>query len=183
MKMANYAGCISIAGIAIFLSIVVFLHLVQPGYDPVNQLMSELALGEHGNFMLFAFFGLSLALFSILLGLSKFGSGNELKAPLLLAASCFAGAGIFPLGSSTEIHIVLVMLAFVASGLAMFLLPSSGFSKITKWGRLLSWFLLIAMALSVIAAQLFIPIGIAQRLAAASLISWVLAVSWRLIKA
>jgi hypothetical protein len=53
-------------GVAIFVIIVVALHLLQPEYEPTRQLMSELALGQYGWAMFVAFLGLAIALYASL---------------------------------------------------------------------------------------------------------------------
>jgi len=58
-------GLAALAGSALFVVTVIGLHLVQPGYDPASQLMSELALGSYGWMMLAAFGGLAAAVLGI----------------------------------------------------------------------------------------------------------------------
>jgi hypothetical protein len=38
----------ALGGVGLFLTTVIALHGLQPGYDPKSQLMSELARGPHG---------------------------------------------------------------------------------------------------------------------------------------
>lgn len=102
---------------------------------------------------------------------------------IVFAAFCFVGAGVFPLGATTDVHIPLVAFAFIASGLAMYLLPTNVPVFSTRFYRLTSWGLLAALALSVVLGQSVVPMGIGQRLAAGSLLAWITTFGWRLVRA
>ena len=65
----NTTGCIVIGGAIGFIFIVIYLHVIQADYDPVHQLMSELALGRHGSLMFWAFLSFSLSVFTAQMGL------------------------------------------------------------------------------------------------------------------
>jgi hypothetical protein len=182
MQKAKVLGALSIIGAGVFVAIVSYLQSVQTGYDPVQQLMSELAIGAKGEVMLFAFLALAISPLSLAVGLSFRGAHLALKVVLAFAALCFAGAGIFPLGATTEIHVALVALAFIASGVAMYLLPTCVTVFQTRFCRLVSWALLATLALSATLGQSVIPIGIGQRLAAIALLTWLTFFSWRLVR-
>lgn len=93
MNACRAGGLAALAGVATFVVVVVALHLVQPGYDPAQQLMSELALGPHGSAMILAFTGVGVALLGVQLAvgtrdvpLSRIGRtrGHARAACLLL---------------------------------------------------------------------------------------------------
>ena len=175
-------GAVSITSSITFLALVVWLHLVEPGYDPVNQLMSELALGAHGKVMLFAFFALATALAAL-----GWNFSIARAHPLLifcdgLAAACFAGAGVLRLDNATEAHIALIAVAFVACGLAMYLLPSNIPLFSEAQDRWASWGLGSLVVLSVALGHSLIPMGIAQRFAAMALLIWLIVINWRLMR-
>jgi hypothetical protein len=182
MGKPQVSGAISIMAVATFFAIVGYLHVAQNGYDPVHQLMSELALGEHGELMLFAFLAVASALLALAIGLSFRSAQLALKGVLGFASLCFVGAGVFPLGATTEVHVALVALAFIACGLAMYLLPSCVAGFQSKLCRFTSWGLLAALALSVVLGQSIFPMGIGQRLAAFALLAWVTVFSLRLVR-
>lgn len=46
--MQRTGGLAALIGVTAFLAIVLPLHFLQPGYEPANRLMSELALGRYG---------------------------------------------------------------------------------------------------------------------------------------
>ena len=64
------SGISAIAGSIPFIAIVSTLHQVQPDYDPMHQLMSELALGHYGWAMLFAFLALGISSIALSIGLT-----------------------------------------------------------------------------------------------------------------
>jgi hypothetical protein len=174
----RWAGTATLAGVVLFLATVITLHAVQPGYDPQSQLMSELALGAYGGFMLLAFAGLSLSALGVLLGLP---SGAPLLKGLLGAASAsFLAAGVFPLGDTSEIHIAAMATAFVLSVLAMYLFPATAGLAAGAGPRLVSWPLAAGVALSVVLGHSVLPMGIGQRLAALCLVAWFSVVAWRM---
>jgi hypothetical protein len=74
-RSALYIGGVAaVAGVGIFLAVVLTLHHVQTQYDPFNQLMSELALGVHGWAMFFAFAGIAFALAGLQFSIAKLGA-------------------------------------------------------------------------------------------------------------
>ena len=175
-------SAITASGVGVFLLVVIALHLAQPGYDPLNQLMSELALGRHGQFMLVAFLALAIALAAAALNLLFHGRHLVLAALLGLASASFAGAGWVTLGSSAAVHVGFVAAAFVLCGLSMYLLPAmvAAFSALRY--RFASWGAGAAMTVSVTLGDSTLAPGLAQRLAAAALLGWLVMVAWGLAR-
>lgn len=165
-----------------FLVTVVSLHLLQPAYDPVHQLMSELALGPYGWAMILAFAGLALAIFGAQAALGVFGGSQYLRVLLSAAALFFLAAGVFPLGAHSEIHIAAIATAFVLSVLAMYLFPSGAGRAANAAPRALSWCLAAGVAVSVALGHSVLPMGIGQRFAALCLATWLAILGWRLAK-
>jgi hypothetical membrane protein len=172
----------ALAGVAIFLVTVIALHLLQPGYDPKQQLMSELALGRHGVAMIAAFGGLALAVFGIQSAIGMLGAAPGFRILLIVAALFFLAAGVFPLGDASEIHIGAIATAFVLSVLAMYLYPSGAGRGAVAAPRAVSWSLAAGVAASVALGHSVLPMGIGQRMAAACLLLWLAIVGWRLGK-
>jgi hypothetical membrane protein len=160
--------------------IVVCLHWLQRDYDPAHQLMSELALGEHGWAMFFAFGGLAIAVFGVQLAIGAFGASRSLRILLAIAALFFLAAGVFPLGAASEIHIAAIAMAFVLSVLAMYLYPAAAGGAAAAAPRVLSWSLAAAVAASVALGHTILPMGVGQRLAAISLLAWLAVLGYRL---
>lgn len=167
MKMSNF---ITLLGVVGFVGIVIYLHFVQVNYSPIHQLMSELALGQQGSLMLFAFLSLALSIASTVSILARCKAPLTILLLLSLASISMAGAGIFKLGAATSLHVGLVGLAFVLLGLAMYLVPLyvSSFQKIKS----ISWGLGIGMVMAIGLGNNFLPIGIGQRMATGCILLW-----------
>ena len=175
-------GAAALAGVATFLVVVGYLHVVQPHYDPAYQLMSELALGRHGGMMFFAFAAFAVALVDVQFSIARRGAHWVLRALLALSAVFFLAAGLFPLGETAMEHIVAIACAFVAAVLAMYLFPSLAGRAAVLAGRSISWSLAAGVAISVALGQTLVPMGVAQRLAAGCLLMWILIVGYRLCR-
>lgn len=125
-----------IAGGTAFLTTVLMLQYCQTGYDATSQLMSELALGAGGDWMFIAFAAIAAASFAISVALWYIGSEAPLWLMLAAASLAFLGAGIFPLGETTTLHVTLVATAFVLVVLSMYLasrLVPVGVRFPTRW--------------------------------------------------
>jgi len=175
-----WGAAAAMVGVATFAATVMVLHLLQPDYEATYQLMSELALGRHGWAMAVAFAGLALAVFGIQVAIAAFEASRGLRFLLMVAAAFFLAAGLFPLGDTSEIHIAAIAAAFVLSVLAMYLFPSNAGRASAAAPRAVSWSLAAGIAVSVALGHSVLPIGIAQRLAAACLLAWLAILGWRL---
>jgi hypothetical protein len=165
-----------------FVMVVFILHLLQPGYDPRYQLMSELALGQHGWAMFLAFLGLASAVFGVQVAVANSGGSRGYRFLLDAAALFFLAAGIFPLGAASLIHVSAIATAFVLSVLAMYLFPTKAGRASAVAPRAVSWLLAVGVASSIALNQFSMPMGISQRLAAACMLAWLGIVGWKLIK-
>ncbi|MBK9615936.1 MAG: DUF998 domain-containing protein [Uliginosibacterium sp.] len=175
--LRDYFSGLALCGMAGFVLIVAALHAVQPGYDARHQLMSELALGPYGGFLLAAFTSLALATACLAAALYHARAHRSMVALLGAAALCFQGAGLFQLHTATRLHVGLIAAAFVLCGLAMAGLPRALAAKRLRHPRVFSWGLGGAMAAF---AALDLPIGLAQRLSAATLLIWMVIVAVQL---
>jgi hypothetical protein len=178
----NKIGWIVISGAIGFISIVIWLHIVQQDYDPVHQLMSELALGRYGSFMLLAFFSFALSVFTVQIGLYQCKSPIFIRLFLAIAAISLLGAGVFRLGSATELHIALVAVAFVLIVLVMYLLPRNVSAFNSHSHTLISWTLGACTAICVALGQHLLPLGIGQRGAALCILMWLVWMGYTLIR-
>lgn len=131
-RPTRWGGVTSLVGVAAFIVTVIALHVLQPEYDLVNHLMSELALGPHGWAMFAAFAGLAIAVFGIQLAAGLAGAPRGFRMLLVVASFFFLAAGIFPLGSTSEIHIAAIASAFMLSVLAMYLFPGSAAVRLAQ---------------------------------------------------
>jgi len=168
----NFRCTLTIASIILFLVIILTLQIVQSDYNPAHQFMSELALGKHGDFMFFAFFSLSLAVFISQLSLSQHQQTTPIRLLLVIASFSLLGAGIFRLDTFTTPHITLVAIAFILIVLSMYLLPRISTSFKNKHSSIVCWGLAISTAFSVALGYSILPVGISQRLSASFILIW-----------
>ena len=177
---ADFGAVAAVLGVGMFLAVVLALHAIQTDYDPVNQLMSELALGPRGWAMFFAFAGIAVALAGIQFSIAKLGATHALRGLLILAAVFFLAAGVFPLGEASMIHISAIAAAFVTAVLAMYLFPSLAGRAAVLAPKSLSWSFAAGVAISAALGHSLLPIGIGQRMAASFLLLWMLVLGMRL---
>ena len=175
-------GSITIGGAIGFISIVAYLHVVQQGYDPVRQLMSELVFGRHGNLMLFAFFSFAVSVFTAQIGLHRCKAPIIIRLFLITASLSLLGAGVFDLGSAAVLHIVLVAIAFVFIVFVTYLLPRYVSAFKTPDHKLISWSLGACTAIFIALGQNLIPMGIGQRGAALCILMWLGWMGYRFIR-
>ncbi len=123
MKSFNFKSVIIFIGVLGFIFIVTALHIAQTDYNPIHQLMSELALGKYGSFMILAFFSFSIAVFLAQQTLAIHSNNKFIRVLLLISSCSLAGAGIFGLGDYTNIHVALMAIAFTLIVLSMYLMP------------------------------------------------------------
>ena len=178
----RWGAVASLVGVGMFVVTVLALHLLQPNYEPSQQLMSELALGQYGWTMIVAFTGLAIAVFGVQAQIAAFGASRGFRFLLVIAALFFLMAGIFPLGDTSEIHIGAIATAFVLSVLGMYLFPSSAGRASAAAPRAISWSLAVGVAASVALGHSVLPMGIGQRLAVSSLLLWLVIVGYKLAR-
>ena len=177
-----WAAVVTMIGVAMFIIVVVMLQSIQSEYEPRHQLMSELALGQHGWAMFVAFLGLATAVFGVQAAIGTFGGSYGYRVLLGVAAFLFLTAGIFPLGETSFIHISAIATGFVLSVLGMYLFLASASRASVSAPRAISWPLAAGVAVSVALGDSVIPMGLAQRLATACLLLWLGIVGWRLFR-
>jgi hypothetical protein len=170
----------ALIGVALFLGVVGALHFMQADYRAADQLMSELVLGRYGNAMWVAFAGLAMAAFGVQLGIGALGAARGLRILLFIAAIFFLEAGVFTLANAPQVHIAAIACAFVISGIAMYLFPAMAGRAAAFAPRAVSWTAAAGLAASVALGHGMLPMGIAQRCAAAFLILWLTILAWRL---
>lgn len=166
-------------GVLIYIGVVCVLTGAQPDYDPIQQFMSELALGRRGGFMVVAFVGLATAVAATAAHLRAQAAPKLLTHTLALAAASLIGAGAITLGDSVRVHVALVALAFVLCGLAMYLLPRLMRTHGRPLDHLMSWGACLLMCATTALGGSLIPVGVAQRVSAGALMFWLLWVVWR----
>ncbi len=169
-------------GVAAFLVVVLLLHLAQPGYDPLSQFISELALGRFGGLLVVAFFGLSASTAATAANLRLHNSPLLLPLLLAFAAACFLAAGIITLATSIQTHVLLMAAAFVSCGLSMYLVPRTVSAFSGPLGYVVSWGSGLVMCGATGLGGNVILSAVAQRMSALALLFWLSFVAWRLAR-
>src|SRR5438105_11667136 len=100
--------------IVTFVSIVVLLQVIQPGYDGRRQFLSELVLGPRGALMTVAFIELGAAIALLAMSRVRPSDSNQCRVLLGVAGVCIVLAGLFPIGRDPELHEPLIFMAFFA---------------------------------------------------------------------
>lgn len=172
MKQKYTNSLITVTGVAGFIAIVIYLHFAQAGYDPVHQFMSELALGRHGSYMFWAFMSFALSVAGAINIVASYKAHAAIKLLMGIASVSLAGAGVFTLGDATTLHVALIALAFFVLVLSMYLIPRLIPAFQTPLTKVACWGIGAGTALFVGLGQGPLPIGVAQRLAAACLLLW-----------
>ena len=171
-KVSKHIGRMAAGFPLIFMGVVVYLHVAQPNYDPVNQFISELALGASGWLMLVAFLALGASMAALGVGFLLTGASPAIVALLSIAAGGFVGAGFVRLDVNANVHIGLVALSFVTVALSMYLVPRCAEAFHGTKQIIVSWTLAAALGVSVALGAGLIPVGVGQRLSALFLILW-----------
>jgi hypothetical protein len=170
----NLNRILIIISIILFISIVAILQIIQIDYNPIYQFMSELALGEYGLLMFYAFLAFAIALFVLQKSLSIYKNSQPIRILLVISSIALTGAGLFKLGIYTNLHILFIFITFFSIALSMYLMPRliEPFQKF--FPAAVSWGLLFCLAVFIVLGQFAIPIGISQRLATGCILLWLL---------
>ncbi len=84
---------ISLISISYFIAIIVVLHFLRTDLNPISRPTSEYAVGQYGFLMTPAFFGMSVASFSLVIGLNK-GMSLQSKSRFGLILLGIWGVGV-----------------------------------------------------------------------------------------
>ncbi|MBC7827883.1 MAG: DUF998 domain-containing protein [Chitinophagaceae bacterium] len=108
---SHTAATVSFASAALFLILLVVLHLIKPEFDPSWRFISEYAIGSYGWMMVLAFFSLALSYISLFIAIRSQVTGTIAgRIGLILMLISAAGliiAGIFttdPITAKADEH-------------------------------------------------------------------------------
>jgi hypothetical protein len=206
--ISQRAAYVSFAAAAIFLVLLVILHIVKPEFDPSWRFVSEYAIGRHGWIMVLAFLFLALScLASVIAIRSQIEStgGKIGLALLLVVAASLVAAGVFvadPITASSNeltthgnLHGLAATVGIPGFPIAAVLLSRSLLRKqvwssarrLLLWTARLTWISVLVMFVS-----MFIMLGQTQgkfgpevligwpnRLVVLSYCAWLMVVAWR----
>lgn len=181
-------------GIGLFVALVVLLPFLKgDGYDPVDQAMSELALGRYGGLMTLAFFSLGTGVLALGVAVRRFfGATRAVPGLLIVAGVLGVLSGVFKTNGASaatiesQIHEIVGITLFVLVVVAMFL-SVRVFRREPAWTRFarysLGWAVAATCTFFLVPALEEAAFGMAQRLFAATWLSWMLVLAWRLRRA
>jgi len=188
---------LGLVGVVSLLSSLVALHLMISGFDWINDYASDLANQPYGGLFVAGTIVHGLGNLSLSLGLRAALRPGRLRtwAVLLfgLAAAGLVLSALFPTDSAGQvsmagrIHRTVVSLAFAFELAALFVF-SDAFRQNRRWrsrrplSLALSSISAVAVTLFVIAVQVDIAPGLAERLALSAYMSWELWVIYQLIQ-
>lgn len=163
-KIIPLLSSIALAGICLFIILVLVLHFLPTGYDPVSRPTSEYAVGSYGFLMTAAFLCMSIACFALLAGLYN-GMAKLPKVGLVLFGIWAVGvliAMIFPISpegmpatTSGKIHQTNGPIVFLSLTIGVILI-SANFRRNENWRSIYR----PALAMSIIMLLIFISIPI-----------------------
>ncbi len=178
-----WPGCLAIAGALGFLAVVVALHLLQPEYDAQYEPISALTLGPGGGAMLPAFIFLALSLCGAQQGLRDKGASAVPRVLLLAAAAAMLAAGVFPLGTTSFLHVAVVNVGSNLLVVAMYLLPARAGRLRSRGVQVECWLLAAGAVASVVSMRCDVPLGVAQRAGVGCVLLWLCLLGRRLVQA
>jgi len=149
---------IALIGICLFVILIIVLHFLPTGYDPLRRPTSEYAVGKYGFFMTIAFLGMSVGSFALVVGLYK-GMSRRPKLGLILLGIWAVGvlvAMIFPIDpegtpSTTigTIHVTNGPITFLSLTIGA-ILVSIGFRRDVNWSSLYRNALMLSLIMLII---------------------------------
>lgn len=190
----NGLAIAAIAGVALFAVLVALIPVIKDGYSPVEDAISNAAVGSYGYLQTIAFFALGLGSLTLAQGLWRALEGRSARIGSALIGLWGLGivlAGVFPADLTPEpettsgtIHIVVSLLGFVAVIVGMLVL-SAVFRKRPTWHSL--WPTSSVVGVAALIAFLVTGAtqdsdwwGVAQRVFVALVLLWLLLAATRL---
>jgi hypothetical protein len=179
------------AGFALFAAIVLLLPVIKNDYSPVQDAISEGALGPYGYLQVAAFFGLGIGSISLAVLLLRAVRSPQVGALVGLSGVCMLVAGTFPADRMDSasmtvhgtIHLLAAALAFIAVISAMLLSARQLRNNRTlrPLARPSLGLGLAALALFMMAGADIGPFGLIQRANVTVVLVWLAAVvlQWR----
>jgi hypothetical protein len=206
LNQSQFAAHVSIAATAVFLVLLVVLHLLKPEFDPSWRMISEYEIGPFGWLMQVAFFSWALGSASLFVAVKphiRTTSGNVGLALLLVAAVGMIIGGIFiPDSITTSRNALSTASKWHSVGGALAILPMPIIATLVSWSLVrhnqawisgrrlilsltaLTWlslggFLLVAVVQHNGRAGPHAVLGWLNRAFAVAFSMWLMAVAWK----
>ncbi len=206
MALSQNAARLAFAGAAIWVILIVVLHILEPEFDPSWRMLSEYELGSYGWMMQLAFFSMGIACLATLVAVWPYMQntiGRIGLVSLAVAGIIGSGAGIFitdpiiaPANAATlsgAMHTVCGFVFILGFPIAATLIGhglarSQAWAPMRRWlpyATALVWLGFLAFIASLI---VFVPgkggfgpdvlIGLPNRLMAVTYAAWLLIIAW-----
>jgi len=98
MQVARQAAIVSMAGVCVFLTLVLLLHAIKPELEPSWRFISEYAIGRYGWLMVLAFIAWGVSFFALFVTLREevqSRAGRIGRTVLLAVSVALLAAGLF----------------------------------------------------------------------------------------
>jgi hypothetical protein len=196
MKTSKPLAIIIFIGIAWSVMVMVSMHFLNAGYDPIKQTTSEYVNGHYGYLMPTVFLSVSIASLALITGLYITMPSPGLSKAGLALMGIFAVQAIVamffpvnlqgtPVTTSGRVHHILGLVGFFCLAIGVILISQSfkkdkNFRPLYKPASIMSW-IILAMFFSVF-VNLYTKsgfAGISQRILLAALMAWFILIAFR----
>ncbi len=198
MKTSKFLAAGILICITYVTAIIVALHFLNPGYDPMRQTTSEYVNGHYGYLMPTAFFSMSLASLTLVMALYMAMPSHARSQTGLLLMMIFGVQAIVamffpvnlqgaPITPSGRVHHILGLVGFLCLTIGVILISRS-FKKdrnlysLYRPATVMSWIIMVmffSVFLNLYAKSGFA--GISQRILLVTLVTWFTLIAMRLI--
>ncbi len=196
-KQLKTIAMIAIASIVYFVVVIFALHFLRPDLDPIRQPTSQYAVGPYGFLMTSAFFSMSIASFTLVLGFYQ-GIMQTARSQMGLVLLGLWGVGViiamlFPIDPEGSPQTMTGMIHLIDGPLAFLCVTASTISLSRRFNQDENWRLLYkpALLLSLVLLTAFILTfisfatqlgftGLMQRIHLATLVTWMVLTAVRL---
>ena len=193
---STFFATAAIACFTYFAFALLLMHVLKPDFSPVNHMISDYAVGQHGWVMRTAFLALSSGNLMLLLGLARSGP-SSVTARLGIFLLGVASIGLVvsaiyttdldgaPSTRAGDIHLV-SFLVNVGSDILASVLLSISFGSDARWrahqrtAATLAALVVLAFVLQFLTLHRGMPYGLTNRLFVVVAIAWLLTTSIRL---
>lgn len=197
------AARLAFAGAAIWVILIVVLHILEPEFDPSWRMLSEYELGSYGWMMQLAFFSMGLSCLSTLVALWPYmqtAIGRFGLVSLAVVGIIGSGAGVFitdpiiaPATVSGDFHTVCGLVFIFCFPITVTLIGLSlardpARASIQRWLTLITAVVWAGFLAFIISLIIFVPgkggfgpdvlIGWPNRLMAVTYASWLMIIAW-----
>lgn len=196
LRWTKSLALLAMIGVVFYVAVVVMLPFFRPDYSPVEQGISEYAVGPYGYFQAAAFWSLGLGSLALALGIQQTTRRSRLTrlGSTLVSAwgVCLILSGIFPIDVSPPVTLSGIIHSVIGTLATLFLIAGifvlyAAFSRDERWSEFRSLSLVFGLLALIVSVGTglaqstgMVPPGIIQRALLAILVIWLFLASLRL---